>query len=97
MCVCACGNVNNVSGRYCGEDEMLAPEVWTFEPPSNTLKVQEGSIDSCEEVANVIKSHPFNHLVREFKPCLRLWHVLYRVHVKNTARFPAVDDITLVL
>lgn len=46
---------------------MLAPEVWEFDPPSSTLKIQEGVIDSPEKIENLIKSHPFNHLVRVCK------------------------------
>ncbi|KAJ1519898.1 hypothetical protein ONE63_004138 [Megalurothrips usitatus] len=47
---------------------MLAPEVWAFDPPSNKLKIVEGSLDSCEEIERTIVSHPFNHLVSVVLP-----------------------------
>lgn len=44
---------------------MLAPEVWAFDPPRNSLKVSEGSLDSCADIDSVVKRHHFNHLVRK--------------------------------
>ncbi|XP_034230863.1 ribonuclease P protein subunit p40-like isoform X2 [Thrips palmi] len=47
---------------------MLAPEVWAFDPPRNSLKVREGSLDSCADIDSVVKNHHFNHLVSVVLP-----------------------------
>ncbi|XP_052122700.1 ribonuclease P protein subunit p40 isoform X2 [Frankliniella occidentalis] len=47
---------------------MLAPEVWAFDPPASTLKVVQGTVESCKDVQDLIKSHPLNHFVSVVLP-----------------------------